>query len=180
MQKFARFMFASLLALMMLLTTLRASAQNRAGSEGENSQNGISPAGGSHSGAQDPGPRSGGVNAGTPLATLNAAQLTFFQNGLARFLQTDSVGGTMPGEPGLGLGPGFNANSCAGCHAQPAVGGTSPSSTAYPFIGPNPQIAAASDSGGSNSIPYFITPDGPVREARFPFALTSSGALDHS
>jgi CxxC motif-containing protein (DUF1111 family) len=177
MQKLARFMFASLLASMLMLTALRVSAQNRAGSQGENSQNGISPAGSSHSGAQDPGPRAGDVNAGSPLSTLSAAQLGFFQNGLARFLQTDSVGGAMSGEPGVGLGPGFNANSCAGCHAQPAVGGTSPSSTAYPFIGPNPQIAAASDSGGSNSIPFFITPDGPVREARFPFALTSSGAI---
>lgn len=127
--------------------------------------------------ASDPGVRSDAVVVGTPLPSLNSEQLAYFQDGLARFLQVDSVSGTIGGEPGTGLGPGFNSNSCASCHAQPAVGGTSPSSTAYPFVGPNPQIAAASDAGGSNSIPYFISADGPVREARFPFAVTSSGSL---
>ena len=36
--------------------------------------------------------------------------------------QIDSVSGTMPGEAGSGLGPTFNGNSCAQCHAQPAAG----------------------------------------------------------
>jgi Di-haem oxidoreductase, putative peroxidase len=44
-------------------------------------------------------------------------------------------------------------------------------------IGPNPQILAASDYGATNSIPYFITSDGPVRKARFPFTLNSNGTL---
>jgi CxxC motif-containing protein (DUF1111 family) len=71
------------------------------------------------------------------------------------------------------LGPAFNSNSCSSCHAQPAVGGTSPSTSQYPNIGPNPQIGAASDAGATNNIPYFISADGPVREARFPFVVAS-------
>jgi len=55
---------------------------------------------------------------------LNAnEQQTFFQ-ARARFQEVDSVSGTI--EPGSGLGPTFNGNSCAMCHAQPAVGGSSP------------------------------------------------------
>jgi CxxC motif-containing protein (DUF1111 family) len=131
----------------------------------------------SSSGVSDPGVRSDAVLVGTPLASLSPSQVEYFQDGLSRFLQVDSVTGTIGGEPGDGLGPGFNSNSCASCHAQPAVGGTSPNTTAYPFVGPNPQIAAASDAGASNSIPYFISADGPVREARFPFAVTPSGSV---
>ena len=62
-------------------------------------------------------------------------------------------------QPGAGLGPDFNMNSCAGCHAQPAVGGTSPAV--------NPQIAVANLDGATNTVPSFIHANGPVREARF-------------
>jgi len=55
-----------------------------------------------------------------------------------------------------GLGPRMNLDSCGGCHAFPALGGTSP------YV--NPQVAFA---GKSNSIPPFIKANGPVREARF-------------
>ncbi|MGA7855937.1 MAG: di-heme oxidoredictase family protein, partial [Candidatus Acidiferrales bacterium] len=128
-------------------------------------------------GASDPGVRSDAVVVGTPLASLNSDQLQYFQDGMSRFTQIDSVSGNISGEPGTGLGPGFNSNSCSSCHAQPAVGGTSPSTTAYPFVGPNPQIAAANDAGANNSIPYFISADGPVREARFPFAVAANGSV---
>lgn len=128
-------------------------------------------------GVKDPGVRSDAVAVGTPLSTLSASELQFFQDGLSRFLQVDSVSGQIGGEPGLGLGPGFNSNSCGSCHAQPAAGGSSPSATFFPFIGPNPQIAAANDAGALNSIPFFIAPDGPVREARFPFAVSANGSV---
>jgi CxxC motif-containing protein (DUF1111 family) len=182
MSTLSRSMLVSFLALLMTLTTtLRVQAQSHGGQHGDGSHDGFSPAGGSGSGSssgpQDPGARAGNVNAGTPLSTLSPAQLEFFQDGLSRFLQTDSVSGKMGGEPGIGLGPGFNSNSCGSCHGQPAVGGSSPSATIYPFVGPNPQIAAATDYGGANSIPYFITPDGPVREARFPYMVSSSGSV---
>jgi CxxC motif-containing protein (DUF1111 family) len=126
--------------------------------------------------AKDPGPRAGSVGAGQALSTLNAAQHQFFQDGFDRFVEIDSVAGNVVGEPGHGLGPGFNATSCGACHAQPFAGGTSPSSTAFPFIGPNPQVAAANDAGATNTIPSFITPDGPVLETRFPFVV-SRGTL---
>src|SRR5262249_35639119 len=58
-----------------------------------------------------------------------------------------------------GLGPRFNMDSCAGCHAQPAVGGSSP-----PV---NPQVAVATKNGATNIVPAFITLGGPVREVRF-------------
>jgi len=122
--------------------------------------------------AQDPGLRAGAANSGSPIPTLNASELQFFQDGLSRFMQVDSVSGTAPGEAGLGLGPSFNSNSCGSCHSQPAVGGTSPST--------NPQMAAAADYGATNSVPSFITADGPVREARFPFMVNSNGTLSQT
>jgi CxxC motif-containing protein (DUF1111 family) len=45
------------------------------------------------------------------------------------------------------------------CHAQPAVGGTSPAV--------NPQVALATLDGALNSVPSFIRANGPVREVRF-------------
>jgi CxxC motif-containing protein (DUF1111 family) len=165
------------LALFVLATALRVQAQNHIDPGGDGPRGGNSSPTNSSGGAQDPGPRAGSVNAGTPLPTLTPAQLQFFQDGLSRFLQVDSVGGQMAGEPGIGLGPGFNSNSCGSCHGQPAVGGSSPSTQYYPYVGPNPQVAAATDYSGANSIPFFITLDGPVREARFPFAVSASGNI---
>jgi CxxC motif-containing protein (DUF1111 family) len=110
-------------------------------------------------GAQtDPGPRAG-MGAGQPLAGLNAGEMASFQQGLARFREVASVQGTEPGATGVGLGPRFNMNSCAGCHAQPSVGGTSPRE--------NPQIAVAKEYGAANTIPSFLKLDGPVRVVRF-------------
>jgi CxxC motif-containing protein (DUF1111 family) len=107
----------------------------------------------------DPGVRGGAAGAGGPIPGLNATQLGAFNSALATFQEVDSVSGTIPGESGVGLGPSFNMNSCSGCHAQPAVGGTSP------FV--NPQVRVATLDGAHNTIPSFITSNGPVREARF-------------
>jgi len=126
--------------------------------------------------ARDPGVRAGSIGAGQPLSTLSAAQQAHFIDGLDRFVEIDSVDGSVAGEPGHGLGPGYNATSCGACHAQPSAGGSSPNMAAYPYIGPNPQVAAANDAGASNAVPSFITPDGPVLETRFPFVV-SHGAL---
>jgi CxxC motif-containing protein (DUF1111 family) len=175
MTSFTRSLLIFVLAFFMLATSLRVQAQTHDGQRGDSSGPGTS-----SGGAQDPGPRAGTVNAGTPLSTLTPAQLQFFQDGLSRFLQTDSVNGQMAGETGVGLGPGFNSNSCGSCHAQPAVGGSSPSTSFYPFVGPNPQIAAATDYGGANTVPFFISLDGPVREARFPFAVSASGSITNT
>jgi len=127
--------------------------------------------------ARDPGVRSDAVTVGNPVSGIAGDQLEYFNEGLVRFMEVDSVSGSLPGEPGVGLGPGFNSNSCGNCHAQPGPGGSSPSLNDYPHIGSNPQIAVANADQGTNRIPFFVTPDGPVREARFPFMVSPSGAL---
>jgi CxxC motif-containing protein (DUF1111 family) len=115
----------------------------------------------------DPGPRGGAASAGGAYATLTPAERALFTQGLAAFQEIDSVSGTIAGEPGIGLGPTFNGNSCAMCHAQPSVGGSSPGLTSKQLPMANPQIALASLRGARNTVPSFISSSGPVREARF-------------
>jgi CxxC motif-containing protein (DUF1111 family) len=124
----------------------------------------------------DPGPRPGPAGAGSFYPTLNSNEQGFFNQAQLRFQEVDSVSGALPGETGSGLGPTFNGNSCAQCHAQPAIGGSGPglSSPQNPIA--NPQVALASLDGATNSVPSFITASGPVREARF--IKTSSGTAD--
>jgi CxxC motif-containing protein (DUF1111 family) len=124
----------------------------------------------------DPGPRSGSAAAGSFYPTLNSNEQNFFNQAQLRFKEVDSVSGAIAGESGVGLGPTFNGNSCAQCHAQPAVGGASPGTLSPQNSIPNPQVALASLDGATNSVPSFITANGPVLEARF--VKTSSGALD--
>jgi CxxC motif-containing protein (DUF1111 family) len=125
----------------------------------------------------DPGPRGGPAGAGGPYPTLNADEVAFFNQALEVFNEVDSVSGNIPGEDGKGLGPGFNANSCAACHAQPASGGSSPAV--------NPQVSQATLDGATNTVPPFIRINGPVREVRFissnpddPFAGLDGGVHD--
>jgi CxxC motif-containing protein (DUF1111 family) len=99
----------------------------------------------------DPGVRTGQAGAGGMLPNLGSAESSAFSAGLATFREVDDVS--------HGLGPRFNLDSCAGCHAYPAPGGSSPAL--------NPQIAVATALGATNKIPSFITADGPVREVRF-------------
>lgn len=115
--------------------------------------------------AKDPGPRAGAASAGSYFSTLNANEQGTFLQALARFQEVDSVSGTI--EAGSGLGPTFNGNSCAMCHAQPATGGSSPGLTSPQNPVPNPQVALAKLDGATNTVPSFITSSGPVREARF-------------
>lgn len=127
--------------------------------------------------ARDPGPRGAPVDAGKPIAGLTDSQTGFFVDGMLRFGEVASVSGNLLGEVGVGLGPGFNSNACASCHSQPTTGGTSPSRNAYPFVGPNPQVLVATIDGATNTVPFFITEDGPVREAHFKYFLASNGSL---
>jgi CxxC motif-containing protein (DUF1111 family) len=124
---------------------------------------------------RDPGVRGGTVDAGQALSSLaqTPGASDFFTNGLTRFNAVDVVSG-QPNN--IGLGPRFNTNQCASCHAQPAAGGSSPNATAFPFIGPNPEVQFAN---ANNALPPFITADGPVREARFKFFLNSDGTLSN-
>ena len=127
--------------------------------------------------AHDPGVRAGSIGAGLPLSGLSGSQQQYFEDGFDRFVEVDSVGGSLVGEPGHGLGPGYNATSCGACHSQPFVGGSSPKADTYPFVGPNPQVAAANDAGATNAVPSFVAPDGPVVETRFPFVVDGQGHL---
>ncbi len=128
----------------------------------------------------DPGVRPGAINgqAGAtatsplPLGSVQANSpqgvLEFFADGLDRFQEVDAVNPN-------GLGPRFNFNSCSGCHSQPTIGGSS--------LPNNPEAAVISAgivSGATNSIPSFITANGPTREARFPFFFNSSGTPNTS
>jgi hypothetical protein len=127
----------------------------------------------------DPGPRAGPANAGGPLANLSADRVALFNVARATFQEIDSVSGGVAGEPGNGLGPTFNANSCVACHAEPDAGGSSPHPTLGQLKVVNPQIAYATlnrRAGQSQPVPAFILPDGPVREARF--ILNPDGSND--
>jgi CxxC motif-containing protein (DUF1111 family) len=124
----------------------------------------------------DPGVRSStGVNSGQPFASVTASpsDLAFFHTGLAQFNEHQTVTGNNPG-----LGPRFNLDSCGTCHSQPATGGTSPASAIFPNVGPNPQSQAIANglvNGSTNTIPFFVVANGPVREARFPFFFDQFG-----
>ncbi len=135
----------------------------------------------STAGAQvDPGVRGGAINgqAGAtptnplplPSVTANtpAGVMDFFTNGLNRFQDQEAISGGANN----GLGPRFNFNQCSGCHLQPTIGGSAAAT--------NPQFTVVSNgiAGPSNTIPSFITADGPTREARFPFFMNSNGTVN--
>lgn len=135
---------------------------------------------GSASGQTDPGVRSStGINAGGALPDLGSTPggPEFFTNGQTRFQTFEVVSGANISEnQGNGLGPRFNLNQCSACHAQPAIGGTSPKQDVYPYnLGPNPesQVAKKGIISGDDSIPTFVKVDGPVKEARFPFQIAN-------
>jgi CxxC motif-containing protein (DUF1111 family) len=101
--------------------------------------------------AQDPGPRKEAPAAGAPLDGLTGQQNEYFNAGKADFNEAEEIAD--------GVGPRMNLDSCGGCHAQPAVGGSSPAL--------NPQVAFATLNGGRDALPSFLTANGPVREVRF-------------
>src|SRR5262249_19442272 len=92
--------------------------------------------------------------------SLTVGQRAFFDLGKNEFSDVDGVD--------EGLGPRFNLDSCGGCHIQPAVGGSSPTT--------NPQVLNARLMAPGNAIPSFLTLDGPVREVRF--VRTPNGTAD--
>jgi hypothetical protein len=126
----------------------------------------------------DPGPRSGPTAAGGSYSGLNINEQNLFTESMQRFMEVDSVSGSIPGESGSGLGPTFNGNSCAQCHAQPATGGSSPGMSSPQNAIPNPQLLLATLDSAGNSVPSFITSNGPVREARFIRVPNQRGVLD--
>jgi len=131
---------------------------------------------------QDPGVQSGQRCSSISPATCTGTTLidpmndpngftNFFNDGLKRFNDTESVSNSSTGNNGLG--PRFNSNQCSSCHVQPAVGGSG--------AAVNPQFQFAGSSVAPRDItPYFITANGPTREARFPFFFNSNGTVNTS
>ena len=118
----------------------------------------------------DPGVRKTSADGKPPAALpgLSPEEMMFFQDGLNRFMEIDMVtGGLESANQGNGLGPRFNSNQCSSCHLQPFVGGSSPAV--------NPLYEVVNAHGATNQMPWFIAPNGPIREARF---VQSNGAPD--
>ena len=120
----------------------------------------------------DPGVQTANRNTGQTIITSDPnGFLPFFQDGQIRFQAVESVSGSSAGNNGLG--PRFNSNQCSSCHAQPAVGGTG--------LAVNPQFGFAGSSvAPKDATPYFITANGPTREARFPFFFNPNGSVNTS
>ena len=162
---------------------------------------------------QDPGVQTGvrtgtfdGTTTSTGTTLINPSNdpngfTAFFNDGMLRFQDVEGVANNVDGNNGLG--PRFNSNQCAACHAQPAVGGTGPavnpqfagvgscasesnlSEAAVTVIqpghsAPTPAQKGAVACSNTNTIPSFITSTGPTREARFPFFLNSNGTVNTS
>jgi len=136
--------FAGVASVMLASVSLSGSALAQNAPTGTN--NTLAPRG-----PVDPGVRGGAAGAGGPLPGLSAPELAFFNAAKGIFTEVETVPN--------GLGPRFNLDSCSGCHAQPATGGTSPVT--------NPEVAVATAQGAKNVLPSFITANGPVREVRF-------------
>ena len=101
--------------------------------------------------AIDPGVRQGPLGVGQAMIGIDATQQSFFTAGQQVFQAPQMIGD--------GLGPRFNLDSCGGCHAYPAVGGSAPST--------NPQFSVATAYGAQNRFPSFLSLNGPIRQARF-------------
>ena len=108
--------------------------------------------------SRDPGVRGGPAGAGQMIEGLTDTQKAVFAAGAEDFAEEDTLAS--------GLGPRFNLDSCAGCHAQPAIGGSSPRV--------NPQAAIATFNGAKNILPSFIKATGPVREVRYKYGPDGS------
>jgi CxxC motif-containing protein (DUF1111 family) len=129
----------------------------------------------------DPGVRAGAVGAGQALSTVaqTPGASEYFSAGLDRFQEVEVVTSSDPNAH-TGLGPRFNSNQCSSCHSQPAIGGSSPSASVFPHVGMNPETEVFNLAGANNTLPSFITPDGPAREARFVFFMNPDGSPSHN
>ena len=106
--------------------------------------------------ASDPGLRGGAPGAGWPLDGLTDDEAEMFVVGRADFSEKAGIA--------AGVGPRFNFVGCAGCHAQPAIGGTSPAV--------NPLFRVTEELGFTgNVMPQFIARrqcPHPLRDHRAP------------
>lgn len=107
------------------------------------------------SGPVDPGVRGGPAAAGGTLPGMTSDQTNQFPQYRNVFAEINNL---VPNT--IGLGPGYDADGCAVCHIQPAGGGSSPKT--------NPLFNQYQLNGATNVMPSFITPNGPVLNARSP------------
>lgn len=119
----------------------------------------------------DPEVQSGNRGTGAALSSVLSNSpsgiLSFFTDGQARFQEVETVSNSA----NVGLGPRFNSNSCSSCHAQPAAGGTGAAT--------NPQFQITSNGvAPGNTMPSFITANGPTLEAWFPFFFNANGTVN--
>ena len=105
-------------------------------------------------GASDPGVRGGAPGAGSAVSRTSLAMRSFFEVGLEDFEEAEGVAD--------GMGPRFNLDGCAGCHLQPAVGGSFARRESSGRARDRVRRAATRCRPSS-------TLNGPVREARFKF-----------
>src|SRR5690348_10628846 len=140
--------------------------------------------------AHDPGPR---PNPASPIPNavpgLSENETALFNESLLRVSELegscDTCGQQPPNVPPIdpdpnnpfspsglvnsaGMSPVFNADQCFSCHAQPAIGGSSPAHS--------PAEKIAHRLGGTNIVPAFEKPDGAFREVRFKY--NSDGTRD--
>jgi len=85
------------------------------------------------------------VDFGDPIEGIDADVIEAFEQGRESFRQVVEIGG--------GLGPGFNARSCAECHSSPALGGSS-TATAIRFSAGHKELP-----GGSSLQRFSINPE---------------------
>jgi CxxC motif-containing protein (DUF1111 family) len=133
--------------------------------------------------AKDPGPRPNPTTMiPNAVANLNDNEVALFNESLLRVSELEGScdtcaqqpQGVLPIDPdpnnpfspralvnSAGMSPVFNADQCFSCHSQPAIGGSSPAH--------NPAEVIAHRLGGTNTVPPFEEPDGPMREVRFKF-----------
>src|SRR5258708_30048868 len=123
--------------------------------------------------AVDPGPRPLPANAGGFLPSLSANEQQIEPSITTEFNRVHDVVVTSPTDGGLG--PLFNENSCASCHAHPAVGGSSPPS--------NPLFSIYKYNAATNTMPTFITSTAPILEEpliNLPGTSTPDGNVHHN
>jgi CxxC motif-containing protein (DUF1111 family) len=117
---------------------------------------------------------------GDPLPGVTPIEFEEFRVGLDDFLEVETAG--------EGLGPAFNATSCAVCHSVPAVGGTSAiSEIRAGRRGPGGEFIPLDESGESLfhlfSVPSHacqpvIPPEATIIARRVPIAVFGAGLVE--
>ena len=172
--------FTSAISLALLSSTLPAQVSTTSSANGNGNGNG------NGNKAKDPGPRPNpSSTVPNPVPGLDTNETALFNESLLRVSELEGTCDTCsqqtqnvpPSDPqtfpggnpfsptalvnSAGMSPVFNSDQCFNCHFQPQIGGSSPAV--------NPVTTVAHRLGGTNIVPPFEEPDGPMREVRFKF-----------